>query len=714
MCGHVHTDPKVLPCLHCYCKSCLQEKSRLSRTVTCPECNQGHKLDERSIEKLPSGITAIKTIALHSIAAQRALQNAEMECELCNSPSGAQAHSYCQHCMKYLCLFCEEAHERLKPYANHVVLKKSEIPALLEDLGSPSPSSPSPSSSSGPVRLDCPDHDEELKMHCFDCDTLVCRQCTKSDHRGHCCDYIRNAAEKIRENLKSEKESLEINYKLLEERKSRIQDRILNAQNDGLDATEFVNRAFDVVLKQFEKYRANLLQSIRLKVASETHELQRRSRDFELVQTALRPLIILAKHNLDSASREEMMSAHKRLTQQVTDIHNKCQERLETQVLQGEPFKVYKTSCARIIGAIGDSLKSADPIMCFVEDVESAGKRPEVGRETSLILRMNQTNDAPCTAIQNVEVELTAMDADSQECEVNVEMLHGSAYRVSYTPKVQGQHILKVRVNERPILGNPFHILVKRPLKLVKEPILIIRGVKKLHDLALHRNGNLIGTQSENGMVVSMDRKGKSMRPLLTGVGQAFGIATNQHGWVFLSHNKKCSLQKYSKGMKLEKTTGCKDGSLGNFNKPGRLAINKSGEIFVCDVKNSRVQVFDDDLDYLRWYSVSKPTGIAMDSEGDLYVAESGKNSLCKIFVASKLGKVTLREELSDPQGVYIDKDYIYVAERGSGQVSVLDHDGEFVTALGRGILKSPGGIVGDDDGYLYVCDEELEAICVF
>lgn len=44
----------------------------------------------------------------------------------------------------------------------------------------------------------------------------------------------------------------------------------------------------------------------------------------------------------------------------------------------------------------------------------------------------------------------------------------------------------------------------------------------------------------------------------------------------------------------------------------------------------------------------------------------------------------------------------------------MLDHEGEFVSTLGKGVLKEPGGIVGDDNGYLYVCDEKLEAICVF
>jgi hypothetical protein len=349
--------------------------------------------------------------------------------------------------------------------------------------------------------------------------------------------------------------------------------------------------------------------------------------------------------------------------------------------------------------------------MCTLEG--GAAHCSHVDKESHFLVRVNQSNDAPCTAIQNVQVEMSAIEA-CQNCETSIRVVKGSTYDVSYTPKLQGQHILKVRVNERPILGNPFNILVKRPVREVREPVRIIRGVKKLHDLALHRNGNLLATQYETGTILSIEKKGYSMKALMSGVGRPYGIATNQQGWLFLSQNKKCCLQKYTKANVLEEVAGCREGSLGNFNKPGRMALNKKGELFVCDFKNSRVQVFDDDLEYLRWYSIIKPTGVAVDEEGDIYVTESGKNSLCKVYITSKLGMATLRADLASPQGVYVDKEYIYVTEKENGQVTVLDLEGEFVTTIGKGVLKQPGGIIGDQDGYLYVCDEELEAICVF
>ena len=703
MCQRLYTDPVILPCLHYYCRGCLQEKARESMVTVCPKCHQEHELSEEGVHKLPRGVLAGNSaVSLHAIMAQRILQDCEVPCELCTHPSRAQA--YCQQCTKYLCSFCEEAHNRIKTYASHVVFNERETPSTAETVIPRSPVE-------AQIKMICPDHDEELRAYCFECDELICRDCMLTQHKNHTNEFLKKAYDKIHTQMRSRKGALERRCKRLAEQQSRIADKIVGVQNEGKETSEFINKSFDIVLQQFEKYRSNLLQSIRNKTEQDAAELERLSRSMDMARTAVQPLLTLIQHNLERASREEMLTIHKKLLEQVSAREQHCQECLDSPTPPSEPFNTYRTSCARIIGAIGDSLRCADPIMCSLEG--GGAQRSQVDKETSFLLRVNQSNEAPCTAIQNVQVEITAMDS-CQQCDTRITIVKGNTYEVSYTPKLQGQHILKVRVNERPILGNPFHVLVKRPLLDVKEPVLIIRGVRKLHDIALHRNGDLLATQYESGLVLSIDKRGHTMKALMSGLGRPFGIATNQQGWIFLTKNRKCCLQKYSRVNELMGTTGCREGSLGNFNKPGRMALNKKGEIFVCDFKNSRVQVFDDDLEYLRWYSITKPTGVAVDEEGDIYVTENGKNSLCKVFVASRLGTATLREGLANPQGVYVDKEYIYITEKDSGQVTVLDHEGDFVTALGQGVLKSPGGIVGDQDGYLYVCDEELEAICVF
>ena len=53
ICLSRYETPKVLPCLHTYCKGCLGDllaKSREPDRVTCPQCKEEHQLPEDGVD----------------------------------------------------------------------------------------------------------------------------------------------------------------------------------------------------------------------------------------------------------------------------------------------------------------------------------------------------------------------------------------------------------------------------------------------------------------------------------------------------------------------------------------------------------------------------------------------------------------------------------------------------------------------------------------
>ncbi len=63
----------------------------------------------------------------------------------------------------------------------------------------------------------------------------------------------------------------------------------------------------------------------------------------------------------------------------------------------------------------------------------------------------------------------------------------------------------------------------------------------------------------------------------------------------------------------------------GEFNLSHALAISPDGRVFVCDRENSRMQVFTQDGDFLdQWNDVSRPCDAFFGPDGLLYVAELG------------------------------------------------------------------------------------------
>ena len=77
--------------------------------------------------------------------------------------------------------------------------------------------------------------------------------------------------------------------------------------------------------------------------------------------------------------------------------------------------------------------------------------------------------------------------------------------------------------------------------------------------------------------------------------------------------------------------------------------------------------------------------------------------------------------ELSQPRGMCVSGDYVYVTECGNSCVSVFCTSGEFVHSFGKfeyeqrvPKLSRPYGITVDQDGFVYVCDTGNNCIQVF
>ena len=48
----------------------------------------------------------------------------------------------------------------------------------------------------------CKDHEEQLKIYCFDCNHLICRDCVLYDHAGHKSDFVKRSASQYKKTLK--------------------------------------------------------------------------------------------------------------------------------------------------------------------------------------------------------------------------------------------------------------------------------------------------------------------------------------------------------------------------------------------------------------------------------------------------------------------------------------------------------------------------------
>ena len=115
------------------------------------------------------------------------------------------------------------------------------------------------------------------------------------------------------------------------------------------------------------------------------------------------------------------------------------------------------------------------------------------------------------------------------------------------------------------------------------------------------------------------------------------------------------------------------------------IAFDRSGDVYVADSSNRRIQVFTPEGQYVRKFG----------SKG------AGPGELC------------------EPAGVAIDGDLVYVAESGNHRVSVFSAEGKFLKSFGhKGEVKaqfqSPRTVHINKDGFILVADRENGRIQVF
>jgi sugar lactone lactonase YvrE len=166
------------------------------------------------------------------------------------------------------------------------------------------------------------------------------------------------------------------------------------------------------------------------------------------------------------------------------------------------------------------------------------------------------------------------------------------------------------------------------------------------HGFHVDRDGNVWVTdaQGKDGkghVVVKFSPDGKVLLTLgkagVAGAGpdafnQPSAVATASNGDIFVADghggNSNARIVKFSKDGKFIKTWGKKGTRPGEFDTPHAIAIDSAGRLFVGDRGNNRIQIFDQDGKFLEeWAQFGRPSGIFIDANDFIYVADSESNA---------------------------------------------------------------------------------------
>lgn len=169
-------------------------------------------------------------------------------------------------------------------------------------------------------------------------------------------------------------------------------------------------------------------------------------------------------------------------------------------------------------------------------------------------------------------------------------------------------------------------------------------------------------------------------------------------------------------GVLLRKITGGKK----PFFRPKAIALDRGGNIFVADSGNDVVCKFDDSGTFIfaaggTGYGEGKlaaPSGVAVDAEGKIYVSDTANNRVSVFSVDGEhllsFGSLGADDgNFYRPCGIAVDGANVYVADSGNMRVCVFDRYGNFRSSITNINFHHPRYVRLSRDGDLFITDEK-------
>jgi outer membrane protein assembly factor BamB len=153
--------------------------------------------------------------------------------------------------------------------------------------------------------------------------------------------------------------------------------------------------------------------------------------------------------------------------------------------------------------------------------------------------------------------------------------------------------------------------------------------------------GHQVYKFSSNGkLLMTLGKPGGAAEPDYFYAPNDVIVAPN--GAIFVSEGHGAGnnrILKFTKDGKLIKTWGKRGTGPGEFDQPHALAFDSKGRLYVGDRNNNRIQVFDQDGNFIsEMRQFSRPSGIFIDRHDMIYVTDSESESVSRNHTGWKRG----------------------------------------------------------------------------
>ena len=690
ICLDTYTDPKQLQCNHVYCRQCLLPLVvRDQQGLTCPACRQVTPISDRGVAGLQPAFQINRLLEIQETL--RIIPAATPEKIMESATSNVPPKSALRHCFEH--------------------------------------------------------PEEELKLYCEPCGELVCYQCVIKGGKHHDHDYalLKKAFDEYKEEITSSLEPMEKQVNIAMKALSQLDTRCGEISDQQAATRDSIHKTCRRLRKAVNVREAQLIDQLDQMTSEKLKGLAFQRDQIETTLAQLCSCLHLMKKSLEQENEvHDALIMKSNAIEQINELIIPLQEDFLKPNTKADIVFSIPADVSGVCQEFGQILFKnflPDPSQCRVTGRRGYMEAAVAEEESTVILEaINFVGESCKVPIRLLECEVVSEIAGTR-ASCTVERRGQGQYEISYQPTIKGRHQLHIKVEGQHIRGSPFTVAVKTPIEKLGTPILTIHEMSEPWGCVFNQNREVCVTDINMHSVAVFTPGGQKLRSFGTygsDLGQfnhPCGLTLDGEGNFLVADCWNHRIQKFTAQGQFLAAVGAKGSGPSQFCYPTDIAFNTSNtKYYIVDRKNHRIQILNFDLS-TSVFSFGKkgsgkgcfdrPYSVACDSTGNVYVADS-HNHRIQVFTAEgkflwmfgRRGEGT--NELYYPIGVSIDtSDMVYVSDNGNHRVSIFTSDGTFVSSFGHtgsgpGESVRPRGLAVDDCGVVYVCDHMYDQIQVF
>uniref|UniRef100_A0A3B3U284 E3 ubiquitin-protein ligase TRIM33-like n=1 Tax=Poecilia latipinna TaxID=48699 RepID=A0A3B3U284_9TELE len=222
----------------------------------------------------------------------------------CGTCDGASASCWCVDCSEALCDACLAAHRRVTLTRSHRVLNRQpEGPSLVF-----------------PTKF-CRIHpSEELKLFCFSCCQLTCRDCQLADHQNHRFDFVSKAVASVKKQLDAcmqpFRAQMDASRRSLQDMETRLQ---VLARCESF-MTSKLQKHVDTLMEMLKKRFEEIIKQIQVVYNVERNLISRKMEKVKQLQQSHVPLTEAAEKARSTTNLPTLVGCISQITSQMKDL----------------------------------------------------------------------------------------------------------------------------------------------------------------------------------------------------------------------------------------------------------------------------------------------------------------------------------------------------------------------------------------------------------